>query len=404
MADITETIEELRALARHVDSIDKRASARMRDLAEAIDSGPQADQWANVDLFAIIDPNVLAEQAESRKNRGTLTSALELFRNAFILAPLIVTWYGISGAVEAYRALLTKRPDLLPQPFLLLWEDGFGGLLNGPTLSAVASVVVVLLAIVVFLTLGVYGLNLLAARNGALASEDLRMKLQQALSDAALILGERRRQQYPQGLASLFEESRRIVQQLDELTKFYATIADVTKDLQRAAKRFETAEVELSGSIRALAAPVTDLRDTQAKLLAATQDAATGLSHVVQEEKNIARTLADSDTLLAEVARDLGASSSDIKTLQKQANEALDGFRASVVAVVDGQAAFLGSMTEEREKQEQLTNLMYESARSFKDAFSKLRDVSNDLNSISVDLNRLASQARATVNQATRTP
>src|SRR5207344_2394250 len=56
-------------------------------------------------------------------------------RNSLLFAPIIFTWYAIWRAMEAYHASTVADASLKSQPFLLLWQQGFGGHLDGPSLA-----------------------------------------------------------------------------------------------------------------------------------------------------------------------------------------------------------------------------------------------------------------------------
>ena len=48
-------------------------------------------------------------------------------RNILVLVPILLTWFALAEAARAYDRYLALSPDEVRQPFLLLWERGFGG-------------------------------------------------------------------------------------------------------------------------------------------------------------------------------------------------------------------------------------------------------------------------------------
>jgi hypothetical protein len=70
-----------------------------------------------------IDPHAVAELLVFKNS--TLWGLIEVARNVLVFAPIAVTWFGLSTAVDAYERLIAQKPDLVTRPFLLLWQEGF---------------------------------------------------------------------------------------------------------------------------------------------------------------------------------------------------------------------------------------------------------------------------------------
>src|SRR5256885_11581720 len=114
-------------------------------LADAVDDGRATEAEGYI---GAIDARGLAELLAGAHSR--FWAVLEVLRNVLVFAPIAVTWFGLSLAAGAYADMLAARPDLVSQPFLLLWEQGFGGRipLNFSTLALVdASLIGVLIAL-----------------------------------------------------------------------------------------------------------------------------------------------------------------------------------------------------------------------------------------------------------------
>lgn len=78
-----------------------------------------------------------------------------LLRNVAALAPLIFTWIMLGRAAQRYDSYLAKNPKAAGEPFLLLWQQGFGSR-GFPTFELVTLVDFGLLAGVVLLTFWVH--------------------------------------------------------------------------------------------------------------------------------------------------------------------------------------------------------------------------------------------------------
>ena len=106
-------------------------------------------------LERIVDPEQ-AEDELAASRQGQVRRA-HIWRNTTALLPLLLTWVALSGASWAYVRYLSRHPADSPQPFLLLWERGFGH--SGrwyPTFARVAFADFLILGIVLFLTVRVH--------------------------------------------------------------------------------------------------------------------------------------------------------------------------------------------------------------------------------------------------------
>ncbi|MEU9923738.1 hypothetical protein AB0H51_21010 [Streptomyces griseoluteus] len=113
--------EELRALARAMDSLEHDA----------------LDAWADLDLMAnFARPESMAcDVTPATGRRAALVSktvdALDWLLGALVFMPLIFTWSGLAMATSAYGDLTTADPKAAARPFLQLWQTGFEGHLSG---------------------------------------------------------------------------------------------------------------------------------------------------------------------------------------------------------------------------------------------------------------------------------
>src|ERR687887_378807 len=157
-------------------------------LADAVEDGRATEATGYI---GAVDARTLAELLAGAHSR--FWAILEVARNVLVFAPIAVTWFGLSTAATAYSAELSERPDLISQPFLLLWQQNFGGhgLINFSTLAATDAALIGVL-IVLSLTLHVHSeLRTAATRTRALLKEsEIRALLGEASSLGAMDLGE----------------------------------------------------------------------------------------------------------------------------------------------------------------------------------------------------------------------
>ncbi|MDQ5822852.1 MAG: hypothetical protein M3441_01405 [Chloroflexota bacterium] len=235
MLEDTGIQQRLSTIAERIDPIDPNASSRLRDLRDSLDPG-QHSAWVYADVFKIIDPETIADEATKQTGADRLVGILEWIRNGFVLLPLILTWLGISDAVSHYHAYLTQYPDEMKVPFLQLWENGFakpGSNDSGLwlTLSRLALIDFLLLFALFILTLVVHGqANILAMRRMR-EEQELKQEISHALADASLALARKREQQKdPQTLMDQFQVTA---------NQLISQIAAEREDLNRLGERRE---------------------------------------------------------------------------------------------------------------------------------------------------------------------
>jgi len=166
---------------------------------------------------------------------------LEVLRNVLVFAPIAVTWFGLSLAAGAYADMLAARPELVSQPFLLLWEQGFGGrlLFNFGTLALIDASLIGILILLSF-TLHVRSeLTDVAFQTSVLLKEsEIRAVLGQASSLGALDVSGPDAEAI---LADMAAEERRIYERASEREGELFSLEGVVNRLAEAAARLERA-------------------------------------------------------------------------------------------------------------------------------------------------------------------
>lgn len=185
---------ELEGIAGKLKNIgDDPAANRVHQLAMAVKDGMYADAWAASNVHELIDAQSIVERYKRRPITDWLIALFEWIRNALIFAPLVVTWFYISKAVDAYSTLIGEVPDDIRQPFLYLWQRGFFGHLAGwQTLGWMATIDFGILITVLALTVLVYSLSNGLKRRREEEANSLGDRLAQALAGASLCLTTRK--------------------------------------------------------------------------------------------------------------------------------------------------------------------------------------------------------------------
>jgi hypothetical protein len=268
MIDPNTVRTNLEALAGTLEGSDPDAATRLRNLRSAIGGGNNADAWAASDIHRLIEPELIVERYKNQRLSDGLIAALEWLRNTLIFAPLVVTWYGISQAVEQYNVLIKADPGQITQPFLYLWQNGFGNRLQGwQTLGSLATIDFSLLGMVLVLTILVYTLSNGVKLRREQAAENLRATLAHTIACATLCLTIRHTpptnfiqsaQQLKQTLDQLLArlEALATMQQQD-----HQTFNDFRRDLATIMGGVSTAVTDLKASNDALRRSMKDLAD-----------------------------------------------------------------------------------------------------------------------------------------------
>jgi hypothetical protein len=133
----------------------------LRCLAEDLKDGRDLAQWAEVDLldsFARPEslappdarigamrrvgrffrnrpwqkPGDLAKRlGRGMKRRAVREDLLEAALGVLVFVPLLITWFGLWEASQAYNELSEEEPRQATRPFLQLWQSGFNGRVSG---------------------------------------------------------------------------------------------------------------------------------------------------------------------------------------------------------------------------------------------------------------------------------
>lgn len=160
-------------LAALVRPFDQQGAERLAQLDEDTRPGGTPGRWSGMDVFTAIDAPSIANAVRNTAFESTILAVLEVLRNMLVLVPVLLTWWGLRYAADAYATAM-RNPALQQQSFLLLWQNHFDKpppySWTQPTLSEIATWDVGVLALILFATLCIHaGLNVVQARREAVA-------------------------------------------------------------------------------------------------------------------------------------------------------------------------------------------------------------------------------------------
>lgn len=198
---------------------------------------------------AAVDPRPLAQLLFERPS--TPWALLEVARSVLVFAPIAVTWYGLSAASLAYAKLLHDRPDLVTQPFLLLWEVGFLGAPGVLNFSTVAIIDASLIGLLIVLSLALHARSELRApvtRTRALLKEsEIRGLVGRATSLASNELSGPDAEAV---LDDMMAEERRIYERAMEREQQLFDLEGAVRELREAAAELSRAATAMSAKAR----------------------------------------------------------------------------------------------------------------------------------------------------------
>ncbi|MGD9894534.1 MAG: hypothetical protein AB7U18_24870, partial [Dehalococcoidia bacterium] len=427
----------LRELGERLHDADSKR--HLLTLAAAIDGdADQADRWSQVEPQRLLDANELAHEVIEPSRSPRWIEIVELFRNAIILAPILLTWFGIHVAVNAYSDLLRERPEASEQTFLYLWQQGFDGRLTAwwaPTLGELAIYDVILIAIVIGATVVVGFVNHWLEEQRTSRIESERRAIRALLGDASLALAARRPKDMGAAVGRLEDLAVHMLEDMDAqrrqaieyaqlqtrqaevLTEFAQSLPELVADMRGSAAKLNEGTGQLSAEIgridAALAAmtramvgslaglaelnlvsvrlagatersanEIETLNGTTGRLLGMMQDVATNQERLSDGLRDAVDRSGRASSTLSETLTTLGT---DTQTLAKT----ITSMDAAALRMVDGQERLLAQMADERMAQTELMRLVQRTTVDLDAALEALGGAAPYLRTLAVDAREL---------------
>jgi hypothetical protein len=398
MSFTTETQTRIDTIARKIQRVNPTAANRLFRLSAAVGYAPDsmADAWALTNVQQMIDTHAVAAQMRAKDIPPRSLRLLEWLRNLLIFLPLVLTWYGISRAVSSYATFITTLNNnpaadktQLTQPFLYLWQQGFGGYLpSWLTLSQLALYDFILLALLVILTAIVNIRSHLRTNSKEQAVEVLQEELTDVLADAALCLTTRRGQQ-PTNVVDLSQ------QLLDELAKERQRLDDLSTRREKELadlKSFTDALIPISQNMLNGA---TQVQQATSRLTQTIVDITAPVQHLLTNQQQQLGTLVQLLTTQRETSDNVKQLVNDQKDWGQSLEEAIDDFTTSTRRLDQLPAAItqwtnqlgnlVNQLTIEHKAQTTVSQMTADAALGLQDALKNIHQAANELRSMSND-------------------
>jgi hypothetical protein len=395
---------------------DEESADRVHQLALAVNDGMYADAWAATDVHKMIDANAIVERYRTQRITDSTIALIEWIRNALIFAPLVVSWFYISKAADAYSKLIAAEPDQIRTPFLYLWQQGFNGRLAWwQTLSWMATVDFVILFTVLALTVLVYSIsNGFKMRREAEANK-LSTRLAHALAGATICLTTRKWAQ-PTNVAT---DLKNLVQQFDRSTKDLVTRIEALTTLQQTQISGEaTYRRDLQTTLTNLKTAIDGVKTSNGNLASSVSSVSTAMNTVSTKLDTQLQKIDQALTLLGnqytaqqallKEQQSWGANLKDsVEKLGKAAvtGEAMANKQGDVTKELDGllksiaaqQNFFTTSIAKQQAAQQQLENDTRAVMMNTQTVVTELQQCARDLRGYTRDMNDLIRRAAAMV-------
>ena len=413
--------EHLEEMAGTLDTVDTRAAERMRALARAVATDEGRQRWAEVDLRRVFNTErlsyALALQREGGYAHSTIAGADRL-RNVLVLMPILLTWFALAEASRAYERFLAISPDDVRQPFLLLWERGFGGQASvlAPTFSTVALIDAVLIAIIIALTLYSHGRREAREEKIDKTAERFQSDLDNVLAEASVVLAvdrgsrpallargverlvDRFEQNSQELLTRLRVEHDRLEQLAGRREREFADFGVFASGMRAGAEETHRLLVELrqvssglSTALEDLTSEVSSSVDQGRTLLKAVQ----GLEQLtvanLQSDQTLTRQIASAAEALVEAA-DKGIAGADAAAqASRVATEAVRGIGAIAQELATSHSRVEHAVAAEAEANSRLAEAMRGNAGGMAASARTLGEIEDGLGGLRDELHRLVS-------------
>jgi hypothetical protein len=405
----SELPQELGGMAASLAEVDPRSAERLRDLAESMTTEHGRHRWADVDLRRAFNTDRLSHVYAVRREGGYAPQSIEFadkVRNVLVLMPILLTWAALAEASRAYRAFIDANPDQTDQPFLLLWQRGFGGESSpfSPSFSTVAIVDAVIILIIILLTFYSHGRrerqedliadtsaafqtdldNVLAEASVALAGD--RASRPMLLTESVERLADRFERSSQELLTQLQVEHGRLESLASRREKEFHDFGVFASGMRAGADEMHRLLVDLrqvssslETSLEDLSSEVGTAGEQQRSLLTAVSNLERLTSSAIQSDQSVTRQLASAVNNLAEAADKAVGGADSAAQAGRSAAEAARGISAIAGSIAESQSRIEHALVGASETNARLADALRANGSSNGSTGALQREVHQDL-------------------------
>jgi len=420
---------EIEGLAGQLAEIDPRAAERLRDLGLSVGSEEGRARWSDVDLRRAFNTERLSH-AYATAHAGRFAAAAvdraDRVRNVLVLVPIFLTWFALAESSKAYDRYLAKSPEMVREPFLLLWQRGFGGEASrfAPSFSAVALIDAVIIAAMIVLTFYAHGRR--EAREDQIDEVASRFQtdFDNVLAEATVVLGadrssrpallansvERLAERFDHGTQELLTRLRvehdRLEQLANRREKEFADFGIFASGMRAGAEETHRLLVDLRQVSQGLQSALEDLTsevsvsaDQGRTLLSAVQNLERLTGTSLQSDQAVTRQIGVAATTLAEAADHSLAGAEAAAQAARVATDAVRGIADVAATLAVNQGRVESAMASGAEANAQLADALRSGNGGVAASTKSLHEIGNGLAHLRDELGQLtdlnAQQANA---------
>ena len=419
----SEISDEVLAMAAAIRPVDARSADRLASLGNAMSSPAGVQHWSDVDLRRVFNVERLSYLYALDKQggyRSTVVDAVDRVRNVLVLVPILLTWAALAEAANAYKRYIENHPDQANQPFLLLWQQGFGGETSwfSPNFSTVAIVDALIIAIIILLTFYAHGRREAHEDRVADTASQFQADFENVLAESSVFLATDRAsrpQQLAASVENLAERFERSTQELltqlqvehDRLEslagrreKEFADFGVFASGLRAGADEMHRLLVDLRQVSSALEHSLDDLSgevsvasDHQRSLLTAVGNLERITSSGIQSDQAMMRQLSVAAQTLAETADKTISGAEAASQASRAAGEAVRGISQLANQIAESQARVERALAGEGETNRRLAEALQATTANSQVTASTMGDITANLARLREEFERIGGQS-----------
>jgi hypothetical protein len=413
---------EIRSIAESLAPVDERASSRLRDLGNAIETETGRARWSDVDLRRAFNTDRLSHMYAVEAEGGYAPRRIEVadkVRNVLVLVPILLTWAALAEAARAYERFLAANPDEQGTPFLLLWQRGFGGEASifSPTFSTVAIIDAVVIVAMIVLTFYTHGRREEQEDVIADTAASFQTEFDNVMAEAGVLLAadranrpaqiadsvERMADRFDRGSQELLTQLQVEHDRLEHLAsrrerefadfgKFASGMRSGAEEMHRLLVDLRQVSSSLETALQDLASDVAASGDQQRSLLTAVTNLERMTSSSIQSDQAINRQLSQAARSLAETADKALVGADQAAQAGRIAAEAVRGLADVAAQISDSQERVDRLVTGDMQATSRLSDALIANANVTESATRSLGDIGTGFGRIRSELERLGGQ------------
>lgn len=408
-APAPEVAKQISDIAGLLEDVDARSSRRLDDLSNAISSEKGRQRWSDVDLRRAFNTDRLAHAFAVKHEGGYAPQRIEIadkLRNVLVLVPILLTWWALGAAVSNYADFVALDPENERVPFLVAWEQGFGGQANflEPSLSHVAFVDAILIGIIILLTFYAHGRREEQEDTIADTTSLFQAEMDNALAEASVLLATDRSSRpvrladAVERMADSFEESSgalltqlqvehdrmemlasRREKEFTDFGVFASGMRSGAEEMHRILASLRDVSHGLERSLQDLASDLAKSAEQQRSLLTAVTNLERLTSSAIQNDQAATRQLAQTAARLEETAEKTITGAEQTSQAGRHAMDAVKNVAEIARDVSNSQARIDEILTAQNTASSQLSESLRSTDQASSQTARQLAEIGNGL-------------------------